>query len=181
MKKEQFEIELRALLSQKQYARLSQELSQKMKLINEDTIYTTQYRPGHIKLKYSNKAIEIVCKDGSPLALSRKEIRIPLESKEQLDSFAQILTQLKLTADPAWISHKKEFEYAFGGFTYLISLQHIENFAFLVEVEFLSEKNDSRIHEPNIRAILKELDCEPVNNQKFAQKIQAYRDQYAKL
>jgi hypothetical protein len=173
-----YEIELKALLSEEQYKRLCSELPSKMRLFNEETIHTTRYRPGDVRLRSSDKRLEIICKDGDPTKISRKEVKIPLREEDKLDYFAHMFGLIGLTPDPSWTKHKREFEYDFKGFTYVVCLQHIENFAYIMEVEFLSENDDSVIHEPNLRAIIQELGCEPINPADFSQKIKEYIDRY---
>jgi len=169
-----YEIELKSLLSKEQYEKLFEELPQKMKLINEETIHTTRYRPGDLRLRHSDKTCEIVCKEGDVTKISRREVKIPLVSKEKINYFSQIFKLLDFRPDPSWTKHKKEFEYHFNGFSYIICLQHIEKFAYVLEVEFLSDEDNSHIHEPNLRAIFKELGCDPINPEDFLNKIQEY-------
>jgi uncharacterized protein YjbK len=52
-----YEIELKSLLTKEQYEQLSKILPEKMKKINEETIHTTRYRPGDIRLRHSDKHI----------------------------------------------------------------------------------------------------------------------------
>ena len=61
-----YEIELKSLLTKKQYDQISKELSKNpdMKKINEDKIHTTRYRrvgsgPEDVRLRHSNKIIEL--------------------------------------------------------------------------------------------------------------------------
>lgn len=169
-----YEIEMKALLSQKEYNRLYNELPNEMKLINEETINTTRYYPGDLRLRHSDKTIEVVCKEGDPTKICRKEVRIPLSSKEKLDHFAQVFELMELKTHPSWVKHKREFEYNFKGHNYIICLQHIENFAYILEVEFLSEKDDSDFHEPNLKAIIEELGCEPIDPEDFSTRISQY-------
>lgn len=84
------------------------------------------------------------------------------------------LNKLGFRSDPPWMVHKREFEYKLNGFTYVVCLQHIKNFAYLLEVEFLSEKDDTGLHEPNIRRIISELGCEPIEPESFSEKINNY-------
>ena len=169
-----YEIELKAFLSRKQYDRLCLELPQTMKAINEETIHTTRYRPGDVRLRYSDRTIEIVCKEGDPTKICRKEVVIPLSSRDELDYFAQVFGLLNMQPDPSWIKHKREFEYPMNGFTYVVCLQNIENFAFILEIEFINETDTSQIHEPNLRSIMSELGCEPIEPIDFSNKITQY-------
>ena len=118
--------------------------------------------------------IEIVCKEGNPSEICRKEVKIPLASKEYLKHFEQAFALLDMKADPSWLKHKQEFLYPLNGFDYIICLQHIHNFAYILEVEFLSKTNTSNIHEPNLRKIITELNCEPINPEDFQERIKEY-------
>jgi len=169
-----YEIELKAILTPEDYQRLYDELPQRMRLINEETIHTTRYRPGDIRLRHSDRTLEIVCKQADVTRVSRKEVRIPLATREKLDYFAQLLELSKFHPDPPWTKHKREFEYPFQGFTYIVCLQHIKNFAYILEVEFLSETDDAATHEPNLKAILTELGCEVINPPEFHTRIEEY-------
>ena len=54
-------------------------------------------------------------------------------------------------------------------------MQHIENFAYLVEVEYLAEKDDSAKHEPNLMAILEELELKLIDSEKFLKRVEDYK------
>ena len=172
-----YEIELKALLSEEQYRRLYEELPQNCKLINEETIHTTRYRPGDVRLRHSDKTLEFVCKEGDPTTICRRERRIPVSSREKLDQIAYIFEVLGVEQDPPWTKHKREFEYVYNGFAYLICLQHIERFAYILEVEFLSETPDVEPHEPNLRGIIENLGLEPIDPINFREKINKYIDE----
>lgn len=169
-----YEIELKALLTGGDYERLLRELPTKMKSVNEDSVHTIRYRPGDLRLRRSNKIFEFVTKEGDVTNLSRKEIKIELASLDALENFAQLFSILRFKPDPSWLKHKQEFECELNGFKYTVCLQHIENFAYILEVEFLSERDDSMIHEPNLKKIIKELGCEPIEPQDFSKKIREY-------
>jgi hypothetical protein len=62
-----------------------------------------------------------------------------------------------------------------------VCLQHIENFAYILEVEFIADVNNFFTHEPNIREIIKELGCEPINPIDFLKRVDEYREQYKKF
>ncbi len=165
---------MKALLSEDQYQELYRTLPQKMQEINTETIHTTRYRPGDVRLRKSPKTLELVCKEGDVTKIARKEIKIPLDSTETVDHMAFVLDMLQFKADPPWTKHKKEYTFHYRGFDYVVCLQHIEKFAYILEVEFLSDKDDSAIHEPNLRAIIKYLGAEPINPQDFSEKIKRY-------
>lgn len=169
------EIELKALLTSDQHSNLLNELPKTMTLINEGSIHTTRYRPKDIRLRYSDKTCELVFKDGDPTTLSRKEITIPLSSKEQLDSFSLLLDELGFKADPSWMKHKQEFKINFNGYDYVVCLQDIENFAKILEVEYMADNSkDQKVHEPNMRKIIMNLGLEPINAEEFKEKINDY-------
>lgn len=169
-----YEIELKSLLTREQYETLSKELPQRMRLFNEDVIHTTKYTPGDVRLRHSPKIHEIVCKEADPTKICRKEITIPLNSRHDLFYFAQMFELMGLRPDPPWVKHKQEFKTYRNGYEYVVCLQDIENFGYLLEVEFLSDKDTSKVHEPNLRAIIKSLGCEPINPEEFLQMIMEY-------
>jgi hypothetical protein len=169
-----YEIELKSLLTEEKYKQLQINLPKKFKIINEETIHTTRYKPGDIRLRHSDKTIEIVCKEGDPTKICRKEVKIPLASLKQLEYFKEVFSLINLRTDPPWTKNKWEFECRMGKFNYIICLQHIHNFAYILEVEFLSETDTSKIHEPNLKKILKELGCEPIDPKEFSERIKEY-------
>ena len=118
--------------------------------------------------------LEIVCKEGDPTKICRKEIVIPVSTKNELDHYEQICILQGMEPDPPWVKHKHEFEYQLGGFTYNICIQDIKNFAYLLEVEYISEKDDSLIHEPNLRKIITDLGCDPIDPKDFSERIKRY-------
>ncbi len=167
------EIELKALLSEEQHKELIEKLSS-FKLINEDSIHTTRYRPGDIRLRFSKKMFEMVEKQGDVTQLSRKEIVTKIETKEEFEAKKKDLEESGFKADPSWIKHKKEFAYPYNGFEYIVCLQHIENFAYILEVEFMADEDDVELHEPNIRAIMMKLGVEIIEPEEFKNKIDEY-------
>ena len=169
-----YEIEMKAHLTKEKYDSLSKELPLKLKQINIETIHTTRYRPGDIRLRYSDKKAELVCKEGDPTKISRKEVIINLQSKENIDKFTEVLKMLNFKSDPPWLKHKQEFEYNLNGYDYNVCLQNIEKFAYLLEVEFLSEKEEPDLHIENLKTIIRGLDCEPINPEDFTKKINQY-------
>lgn len=179
MKPEKFyEIELKALLTKTQHDELKNLLPKIMNQINEEKITTTRYRrnggPEDVRLRHSDKTIEIVSKVGDVTHLARKEIKIPLPSKDFLDYFAELLNNAGFQNDPPWIKNKTEYETTIEGIVYNVCLQHIENFAYILEVEHISESDDSEIHEPNIKKIIKNLGCEPIDAAAFSERVNEY-------
>jgi hypothetical protein len=169
-----YEIELKSILDRKGYNHLRLELPRRMKPLNEEIIHTTRYRPGDVRLRYSNKRAEIVCKEGDPTKICRLETRITLASKEALQPIHNLLSTLGYRPDPPWTKHKIEFEQRLKGFRYIICLQDIKDFTFLLEVEHLSLKDDSRVHEPNLKSIIRNLGLEPINPEEFTKRIENY-------
>jgi hypothetical protein len=137
-------------------------------------IYTTRYRPGDVRLRHSAKTLEIVSKEGDPTVISRREIVIPVESKGHLDHFSQVLESVGCASDPPWTKHKQEFTILHKGFEYVVCLQDIKNFAYIIEVEHLSETDDRDVHEPNIREIFAILGVEPIDPKNFTERINKY-------
>lgn len=169
-----FEIELKSLLSKEKYDELLNELPRSHRLINTETMHTTRFRPGDVRLRHSDSRFELVSKSGDASMMSRKEVKLDLKSKQELDKMSMILEMLDFKADPSWIKHKHEFEYEYKGFTYIICLQHIENFAYILEVEFLSDEDVANVHEPNIKEIMEELECEAIKPGDFIKSINKY-------
>ena len=167
------EIELKALLSEEKYKELIETLSS-FKLIDEDSIHTTRYRPGDIRLRFSKKMFEMVEKQGDITQISRKEIVTKIESKEEFEAKKKDLEESGFKADPSWIKHKKEFAYPYNGFEYIVCLQDIENFAYILEVEFMADEDETELHEPNIRAIMMKLGVEVIEPEDFKNKIDEY-------
>ncbi|MFH1398929.1 MAG: hypothetical protein ABIG95_02365 [Candidatus Woesearchaeota archaeon] len=168
-----YEMEYKALLSKEQYTQLLNRLFAEKKLINADVIYTLKFKPD-LRLRHSPKIAEIVCKEGDPTKLCRKEISIPLRNKNEIEYFNQLFQLMGLEHDPPWIKHKHEFLYSYKGYDYIACVQHIENFAYILEVEFCSMTRHIGAHKDNIRAIIRELGCEPITPKEYTQKIEEY-------
>jgi hypothetical protein len=173
-----YEIELKALLTREQHDRLAEELPRRLNKVNEETVHTTRYRrnggPEDVRARYSDKTIELVSKEGDPTQLARREIKIPLHSRDTLDHFVLVLEGMGLQPDPPWTKHKTEYKVDLNGYNYTVCLQHIFNFAYILEVEHISEKDDSSLHEVNIRSIMEKLGCEPIDPEQFSQRINDY-------
>lgn len=173
-----FEIELKALLTKEEFERLSVELPRKLEKINEDIMHTTRYRrnggPEDVRVRHSDKVFEIISKKGDVTRLAREEIRIPLPSRESAEYFHTVLKDAGLQADPPWIKHKVEYKISFNGFEYIVCLQHIKNFAYILEVEYVSEKDESEAHRSNIVKIIESLGCRPINPDEFSLRVKEY-------
>ena len=170
-----YEIELKAVLTKDQYHSLLERLSAEFQLINEDTIHTTRYRPGDIRFRTSPKICEIVQKEGDPTQICRYEHKDSMD-RERFESLKSLFESSGYKPDPPWVKHKKEFHYHYNGFNYVICLQDIENFACILEVEFMTKTPDVKTHEPNLRAIIKELGLEPIEPAEFLRLMQQYID-----
>ena len=176
-----YEIELKSVFDKAKYDQLNDYLNgnEKFKPFNQESITTEFYKADKdktdIRLRNSDKTIELVCKKGLVTRICRKEIKIPLASMEKLEHLKQVLDFLPLEKQPKTLKHKQEFMYRYKDFDYCLCLQHIENFAYLLEVEYLADKDDSELHEPNLLAILKELDLELIDGEKFLKRVEDYK------
>lgn len=174
--KKLYEIEIKALLTEEQYNRLSKELSQKMKIINSEVLHTHKFvhNQNDIRLRHSDKKFELVNKNGESTDISRQETTIPLSSKNEIDNIIKLFKTLNFEQHPSWITHKQEYEYNFKGFTYNISIQKIIDFYNILEVEFQSNSDDSSIHKQNMIEIIKSFGLEPIDSKDFKEKIKDY-------
>ncbi len=176
-----YEIELKSVLDKSKYEEINNLLNTDsiFKLLNKESITTEFYKADQdktdVRLRYSDKTIEIVCKKGLVTKCCRKEIRIPLNSLEKLDHFREVFDLLPLIKEPKILKHKQEFNYHYKGYDYIVCLQYIENFAYLVEVEYLAEQDDSQVHEPNLKNILEELNLKMIDSDKFLKRVADYK------
>lgn len=177
-----YEIELKAVFNKAKYDELKQILNSnpKYKLFNEESIRTEFYKADQdrtdVRLRQSDKTTELVCKKGLVIRSCRREIKIPLASAAHLDHLREVFDLLPLTKNPMTLKHKQEFLYHYNAYDYVVCLQHIENFAYLMEVEFLADKaEDAEIHEPNLLGILAEFGLKPIDEQKFLIRVEDYK------
>ncbi len=168
------EIEVKSLLTEQKYDELRKVLPQKFKKINEDTITTVKFKPKDVRVRYSDKINELVFKDADPTTVSRKEVTVNLQSLPDAHAMIAVLKEMGFQQDPSWVKRKEEFLCRFGGNEYTLSLQFIENFAYLLEAEIISDKDDVATHLPNLKKILSDLGCEPIEPQQFKVKIEEY-------
>ena len=167
------EIEIKSLLTKEKYEELKRILPEKFKQVNKDSITTVRFKPKDIRVRYSDKIKELIFKDGDATTISRKEMSINLGSLEDCQNMILMLKELGFSDDPSWIKHKEEFVLEFKGYEYTLSLQHIENFAYILEAEIItSEENPEHI--PNLKEILTSLGCSPINAEEFKEKIEEY-------
>lgn len=171
------EIEIKSLLTKEKYEELKSILPQKFKQINQDSITTIRFKPKDIRVRYSNKLNELVFKDGDPTNFSRKEITINLKDKEDCQQMISLLKELGFKDDPSWIKHKEEFIVGYDHHEYTLSLQHIENFAYILEAEIMlgdDQTEKEPVHIQNLKNILTSLGCIPIEANEFNQKIKEY-------
>ncbi len=172
------EIEIKALLSEQRYDHLRQILPQKFRKINEDRITTIKFKPRDVRVRYSDKLREVVFKDTDPTKFSRKEISINLKDIDDCHNMVSLLTEMGLEQHPSWTTTKEEFICETGGHEYTLSLQHIPNFAYILEAEIIAD--DADVHIPNLKYILSSLGCEPLDAVEFKKKINEYIEKYGK-
>jgi adenylate cyclase class IV len=181
MKDQFYEIEIKSLLTEDKYNQLLGYLKENFRMIGKDSIHTIKFLPGDIRLRKSGKIKEVVCKEPDVTKVGRKEIKIPIADDEDFDAMQEMLLMLGLELEAEWIKHKTEFIFPYKGYDYTVCLQHIENFAYILEVEFIADVNNFFTHEPNIREIIRELGCEPINPIEFLKRVDEYREQYKKF
>lgn len=170
-----YEIEMKALISEDIYHRLRRELPLKYPKLTEETTQTLRFRPHDIRLRSSNtEKYEFIYKEGDPTTLSRREIIVPLPSQTALENMKIILSSLGFKPDPPWTKHNLKILQGLNGFNYIICVRHIENFAYLLEAEHISSKDDSQIHRPNLVKIIEDLGCTPIDPKDFSAKIREY-------
>ena len=172
------EIEIKSLLTKEKYKELKEILPQKFKKIDEDFITTFRFKPKDIRIRFSDKISEIVFKDKDPTAVSRKEISINLKDKDECLKMIDLLRELGFKDDPSWTNEKEEFICFYDGFEYILSLQFIEDFAYLLEAEIVSD--DPKKHIPNLKKIISDLGCEPIDPEDFKERINNYVKEFSK-
>jgi len=168
------EVEIKALLSEQKYGELCELLPKKFTKVNEDVITTTRFRPNYILVRHSDKIREIVFKDGNPTSFSRNELSINLRDRGDCEKTIALLKQLGFKNDPPWVKRKQEFVCEYGGFEYTLSLQHVENFAYLLEAEIMLDDEDDSVHVANLKKVLESLGCKPIEPNEFKSRIDEY-------
>ncbi|MCX6745735.1 MAG: CYTH domain-containing protein [Candidatus Parcubacteria bacterium] len=175
-----YEIELKALLDEQEYQRIDQLLAgdKRFKLFNTETIKTSFFKDrekNDVRLRISDKTCEFVYKKGLVKEYCRLEIKIPLQNKETLEHFIEVMRLLPLHPERGTLKHKKEYYYKYNGFDYIVCLQHLENFAYILEVEFLAQTPaESEFHIKNIHEIFEDLKVEVINGEKFMERLYHY-------
>ncbi len=168
------EIEVRAVLTEQRYNELKKELPQKFKQVDKDTITTVRFRPRDVRVKYSNQGCDFVYKDEDVMKFSRNEITVKLASDKDGKAMEEALKKLGFKHDPPWIKEEQDFVCELDGHTYSLCLQHIVNFAYVLEAEIVCEKNEEEKHVPNLKALLASLGCEPIGVQEYRSMINEY-------
>jgi adenylate cyclase class IV len=166
------EVEIKALLTEEQYHQLQDVLRERYEKIEDDTITTHRFRPHDVRVRYSDKITELVYKSDDPTVHDRQEITINLKDLNDARSTLLMLEALGFKQDPPWVKRKEEFLVPFEGEKYTLSLQFIENFAFILEAEIMAEHAEQHI--PRLKQILKDLGCEPIDPAEFKRRIQEY-------
>ncbi|MBI5881305.1 hypothetical protein HZB90_04200 [archaeon] len=172
------EIEIKALLTAEKYSELKSALPKKFRKINEDNITTIKFKPQDVRVRYSEKLREVVFKDTDPTKVSRKEVSINLAGIEDCHNMVSLLKELGLEQHPSWTTKKDEFACTMDGNEYVLSLQDIPNFAYILEAEVMSD--DAELHIPSLKRIISSLGCEPIEPEEFKEKINEYISKYSK-
>ncbi|MBI2632433.1 hypothetical protein HYW75_05495 [Candidatus Pacearchaeota archaeon] len=170
-----YEIEMKALISEEVYNHLRSELPRNHELLTEETTITTRYRPHDVRLRSSSTGkYEIIIKEGDPTSLCRQETIAYLKSEEDLEKLKASFPLIGFKPDPPWTKDKLEVRYNLNGYFYVVCVQHIKNFAYLLEVEHISKKDDSEIHRPNLERIIRDLGCVPLDPKELNAKISEF-------
>jgi len=170
------EIEVKALLSKNKYEELKKELPLRFSHKLTDSVKTVKFKPD-IRVRYSEKRKEIVFKGkDDPSKEVCEEITISLGSLEDCEKMITMLRGLGLKEHPSWMTHRDEFSTVINGQEYSLSLQHIPNFAYILEAEAMAENEDK--HLPILREIISSLGCKPLDKEEFTEKVMEYREKY---
>ena len=174
------EIEIKALLTKDKYNYLRTLLPHRYTKINEDNVTTVKFRPKDVRVRFSDKINEVVFKDTDPTKFSRKEISIGLKGIDECNAMIELLKAVGLEEHPRWTTQRADFICEHEGHEYTLSLQHIPNFAYILEAEALCDSDDPEKHIPNLKRMLSSLGCEPLDPDEFRQKIQEYITTFSK-
>lgn len=176
--KDFYEIEIKALLSESKFAQLLNTFSQSMALINEEKLYSRRYRPNDLRLRYSDKRKEIVFKTGGVTSVIRRELIIPLKSMHEIKFFEMLFLLLGFKLDAPWNKKRYDFIYNYRSFDYILSLEFIEDFSHLLEIEIQTNSNDLGPHKANIELLMAKFGCEPANEDYFQMLLDRYIEDY---
>ena len=178
MKDEFYDIEIKCLITEEKYNQLVEYLNKNFRLEKEYTTYSTKFVPGDVRLYKTGDEMHVVCKEQDLSKVGRKEIKIPVANEEDFNAMHDLFIMLGLKQAPSWIKHKKEFIFPYKGYNYTVCLEHIEGFGHILKVVILSDTNNFYAHEPNIKDIIKELGCEPVNPVQLLQKVKEFEESH---
>ncbi len=170
-----YEIEMKAEpLSEQKFLELRALLPTRFQESTVETLTSERFRPGDVRVRWGEKGAEIVEKTGDAASIVRYETITPLESVEEAQAMRERFREQGRSADPTWLKHKWEYTTEREGHEYVICLQHIENFAYILEVEHICPIDDSELHRPHIEAIIRELGCIPLDAAQFRRRIETY-------
>ena len=93
-----YEVELKALLTKEQYDSLLTYLSKDYIKIDDDIVYNKRYRPGDIRLRYSNRVFELVKKELINEYVCRKTV-FSFDNKDDFDKMQDVFDNLQLNSD----------------------------------------------------------------------------------
>lgn len=172
------EVELKSLLTEERYRYLKTLLPHKFRKVNEDSVTTIKFRPIDVRVRYSGRMSEVVFKGkDDPAAIERPEFSIRLGGMDDVNKMVTLLESIGLSQHPGWTTHKDEFVTSLDGYDYRISLQHIENFAYVIEAEIMTD--NAAKHIPKLKQILSGLGCEPIDPDDFVRRVEDYRRKYS--
>ncbi|MCC7570056.1 hypothetical protein KO465_01775 [Candidatus Micrarchaeota archaeon] len=177
------EHEIRAVLTKEKYDELNKLFNDKYNKILDDKSITEKFRMDavgkDIRIRYSENISEMVIKSNDPTNVSRLETSIYLKSAEDCKKMIEFLGEAGLKQDPPWLKTKQEFEMIYNGKKYVLSLQHIEKFAYILEVELQTE-NFTEEHLYEMNQILRMFGCSRVDANLFKKMIKEYINTHQK-
>jgi adenylate cyclase class IV len=168
-----YELELKALLTEEKYNSLLELLSKNYTKVNDDIIYNKRYRPGDIRLRYSNRVYELVKKE-LLTDIASKKIVFKFEDKEEFEAMQDVFDSLQLQSDPISLKHNQEFHFPIEQYAYTICLQDIKNFTYFIEIKIQVDDENFLVHELNIKSIFKKLNLEPTSPKELSNEITKY-------
>jgi len=175
-----YEIELKSLLDKEIYKFIKEKFAadQKFKHHNTERIETSFFKDdlkNDIRLRISDKTCELVYKKGLVNEFVRKEIKIPLAHSQKLEYLDEIFHNLEVRPERGTIKHKFEYLYNYNGYDYVVCLQYLEDFAYILEIEYLAKnETEAELHVPNIKNIFQELNLQIINGEKFMERVYRY-------
>ncbi|MBT3814297.1 AAA family ATPase [Candidatus Woesearchaeota archaeon] len=171
------EIEIKCLLTPEEYRCLDRELNEGYQPLCKETVETLKFTPGDHRVRIregETTKYEVVIKEGDVVDHVRTEYSIHLEDEIMAEQVREGFASEGMGTDPKWVKHKQEFAAQMGGYDYVICLQEIENFGYLLEVEKMSSVDDSHIHVPNLKQIISNLGLEPIGPHEFQERVKDY-------